>query len=203
MVMIEKLSPWMQKLLAWTLLGAVLAAVAAVFARFYVEPLAGYMRDQEREIEKRRRVQGILSQEPVINRRMTEFRARTRDVLFLSSGKSTAASSELQNLVKRMIKSQTRSSILSLKPYPVKSLDGYFEVTIEVRVKGLGHEGLKRVLYGMESSRPLLRVRKIDIKRPVLRYKSIVGSSETDNQLGVVIVVSAYFRPDVPDGEDT
>ena len=195
MTMLSRLPPWSQKLIAWLLLAVLMAAGIALFNAFYLSPLTGFVAERERETAKRQRVERILRQESAVRQQMAEFRRRTSEQLFLASNKASAASSELQNLVKRLIESQTRSSILSLKPYPVEGHEGYNEVTIEVRVRGLGHEGLKRVLYGMESSRPLLQIRKLDIKRPSVNYSS-VHTGEADNQLGAVFVISAFFRPD-------
>ncbi len=191
---ITQLPPWTQKTIAWMLLAFVVIAVLSLFKGFYLTPLYELVDQREQEMAKRKRVERILSQEAAVRGQKAEFQRKTRDRLFLASSKATAASSELQNLVKRLLESQTRSSIVSLKPYPVESRQGYHEVTIEVRVRGLAHEGLKRVLYGMESSRPLLLIDKLDIKRPVVRYSS-VNTEEQDNQLSAVLVISAFFRP--------
>ena len=186
---------WSQRLLAWGLLLGLLLALGYLFAGFYLQPLQSELEDRRRQAEKAQRVEAILAREGQIAETAQRLQALGLNRLFLPEQSASTAASALQNRIKRLVTAQSGAKIQAIKPFPAEEKAGYAELSLEIRMIGLSHAGLQRVLHGIETSLPALVIKRISIKRAVNRYKPVVRPDNRDARLAVTLVVSGYFRP--------
>lgn len=188
------------KILAIAILLALLSAGYFFASHIYLEQLSRLKSEIEFKKKSNAKIDSILAHEKDLKDKIERQRyANKKNVIFLTSSKSTTAASELQNDLKKLIATHSNAKILTIKPYPVVEYEHYSETSLEIRIKDISHEGLHNVLYRIENNAPVLQMKELDIKLTQLRYKSLVEQNSELENLAVTMVVSGFFR--TPSGE--
>ena len=183
------------KALALGILGIIVIIVIAGVRYLYIDQLAEISKDLELVKVKNARVEQILGNEASLSKQFdTQRRLINREKLFLNGRSSEAASSELQNGLKRLITTHSRSKIQTIKPIPAVKMDDYSELSLEIRVRDLDHKGLQNLLYQIEAHSPVLVIKELDLKRTQLNYRPLVKQAGKKSGLEATFVVSGYFR---------
>ncbi len=186
----------LDKVVALSILGLIVLFVYMMFTNFYLDGL----KEIESEIEilrkKSQKVDSILAREKFYqNEILTIKKQYKQSKNFLNSSQPSTASSELQNKLKSIISRNTKSKILTVKPFPVVNHEGYSEVSVEIRMNSVNHQDLHKMLYLIEKELPLIIIKDIDITRSSVRYKSILGRKAQDtSDLSLQFIASSFFR---------
>lgn len=185
----------LDKVFAVSILVALIFFAYLLFTNVYLDGL----REIESEINLNRRktgkVDSILANEKAYQEKIKKIqREYSQSKQFLSNNQPSTASSELQNKIKKIINTQSKAKILTLKPYPVSRHDGYSEVSVEIRMKDVSHEEIQNMLYKIEGELPLIIIREIDITRTQVSYKSILGQRNDKRDLNITLVASGFFK---------
>jgi hypothetical protein len=194
------ISRYIDKALAIGLLLIVLM-VGYVFIKYvYLQQLNNLSLEIELKESKNAKVSSILANEKKLRNKISQQKiAINKNKIFLNSNKPVTATSELQNLIKNIIATHSAANILTIKPYPVRKHDDYSETSLEIRIKDIGHKELHKVLYMIESKAPLLFVNELDIRFTQRKYRSTSKSKKRLDRLGVIMVVSGFYR-ELPGG---
>ncbi len=188
-------NPLIEKSLAIVLLLFFLMAGYLLFSNIYLNQLFILDTDINLKLKKASKVESILSKEVELKAKIsTQKKKLDKNKIFLTNSKPSTASTELQNKIKRLIASKSKAKILTIKPHPFVEFDNYTETSIEIRMKNIGHNGIKNIIYLIENSSPTLIIKELDIKRTQLRYKTLVKSKSSADKLEFILVVSAFFR---------
>lgn len=173
----------------------VIAALSLVFNQFYIQQLVEQKNVLQQSRKKTEKVKMILTQENNLKKQISSFnKTKSKNKAFLTSNSPSTAASELQNVLKRLIATYSNSRILTMKPFPVVEHKDFSEASLEIRIKDIGHNGLKNVLYRIENHAPVMLVKELDIKRTQYRFKSVVKNQIKKDKLEAVIVVSGFYR---------
>jgi hypothetical protein len=167
-----------------------------LFTRLYLSGLDELKSEIQINTRKVEKVDSILANEKIYQKNINEIKNKYKQAgNFLNSNQSSTASSEIQNKIKSIISRNTKAKILTLKPYPVTRHEGYSEVSIEIRMRDIGHEEVKNMLYKIESELPLIIIKELEIGRAQQQYKSILGKTRSnENDLSITLVASAFYR---------
>lgn len=185
----------LDKLIAISILVLLLLMSYLLVTQIYLEGLNLIQTEIDINRKKSSKVDGILEKEKYYRNEINKIKgAYKQPKYFLSSNQSSTASSEVQNKLKKIINSQTKAKILTLKPYPVTKHEGYSEVSIEIRMKDVSHNEIQKMLYQIESEYPLIIINELDITRTQLTYKSILGKRNDSSDLNITLVASGFFR---------
>jgi hypothetical protein len=188
-------NPLIEKTLAVVLLLFFLMAGYLLFSNIYLNQLYILDKGINLKLKKVSKVESILGKEAELKAKISVQKKRLdKNKIFLTNTKPSTASTELQNKIKRLIVSKSKAKILTIKPHPFVKFDNYTETSIEIRMKNIGHNGIKNIIYLIENSSPTLIIKELDIKRTQLRYKTLVKSKGSVDKLEVILVVSAFFR---------
>ncbi len=183
------------KTIALSILFLLLITAYFLFDNFYLEGLSEIENEISINRKKSGKVDAILSKEQFYQNKINEIRKEySKNKIFLQSNQSSSASSEIQNLLKRLINTHSSAKILTIKTFPVVEHEGYSEASIEIRMKSINHAGIQKVLYEIESQLPLIIIKELDIIRTQLQYKSLVPKSGGTNDLNINLVVSGFFQ---------
>lgn len=183
------------KAIALLILFVLLMMGYLVLTNFYVEGLSQIENEISINRKKSGKVDAILSKEKFYQDKINQIRKEySKNRIFLQSRQPTSASSEIQNTVKRLINTNTRAKILTIKTFPVIQHEGYSEVSVEIRMKDINHSEIQKMLYQIESQLPLIIVNELDVIRTQLQYKALVSKSGDQNDLNITLVVSGYFK---------
>jgi hypothetical protein len=184
------------KIIALTILALLLVISYLLFSNLYLSGLSELKSEIELSRKKTGKVDGILANEKKYQQEINKIKSEYKQSRnFLNSNQPSTASSEVQNKIKRIINSTSRAKIISLKPFPVIQHEGYSEVSVEIRMKDIGHKEIRKMLYAIESQLPLIIIKELDITRTQYSYKSILGAAAKDkNDLNVTLVASGFFR---------
>ena len=185
----------MHKTLALGILLLPLLAIYFLANQFYLQGLRTLEKDIAVERQKAARVEALLAREQYYSEKIGKARKRiNQQRIFLNSTQSSGASSEIQNSIKRLISKYSRAKILTIKPYPAVSHDGYNEVSVEIRMKDISHEELQKMLHAMETHAPVIVIKELEINQTRLNYKSLVGKLGSSSDLNSTLVASAFFK---------
>ena len=183
------------KAIALLILFVLLMMGYLVLTNFYVKDLSQIENEISINRKKSGKVDAILSKEKFYQDKINQIRKEySKNRIFLESRQPTSASSEIQNTVKRLINTNTRAKILTIKTFPVIQHEGYSEVSVEIRMKDINHSEIQKMLYQIESQLPLIIVNELDVIRTQLQYKALVSKSGDQNDLNITLVVSGYFK---------
>jgi hypothetical protein len=184
------------KIVAVTILLVLLVISYLLFTRLYLSGLDELKSEIQINTRKVEKVDSILANEKIYQKNINEIKNKYKQAgNFLNSNQSSTASSEIQNKIKSIISRNTKAKILTLKPYPVTRHEGYSEVSIEIRMRDIGHEEVKNMLYKIESELPLIIIKELEIGRAQQQYKSILGKTRSnENDLSITLVASAFYR---------
>jgi hypothetical protein len=184
------------KIVAVAILVVLLAISYLLFTNLYLSGLNELKSEIEINRKKAEKVDSILANEKLYQKKINEIKKKSSQAKnFLKSNQASTASSEIQNLIKGIISRNTKAKILTLKPYPAIQHEGYSEVSIEIRMREIGHEEIKNMLYKIESEQPLIIIKELEIGRAQQQYKSILGKTRSnENDLSITLVASAFYR---------
>lgn len=188
-------NPLLEKSLAIFLLLFFLMTGYFLFSNIYLNQLFVLDTDINLKLKKISKVESILDKEAELKSKISiQKKKLDKNKIFLTNSKPSTASTELQNKIKNLIVSKSKAKILSIKTNPFVEFDHYTETSIEIRMKNIGHNGVKNIIYMIENSSPTLIIKELDIKRTQLRYKALVKTQGNVDKLEVILVVSAFFR---------
>lgn len=183
------------KVIAIFILLALLMLGYILFSNVYLAGLSKIEHEISINRKKSGKVDAILSREKFYQKKISEIRkVYHKNRIFLDSRQPTTASSELQNTVKRLINTQTKAKILTIKTFPVVQHEGFSEVSVEIRLKDINHTEIQKMLYKIESQLPLIMVNELDVIRTQLQYKPLVSKSGDKNDLNITLVASSFFK---------
>lgn len=184
------------KIIAISILVVLLFLSYLLFSNVYLDGLNELETETQIQIKKTQKVDGILAKEKFYKNEISKIENKYKQSRnFLNSDQPSTASSEIQNKLKTIISRNTSAKILTVKPFPVTSHEGYSEVSVEIRMKSVNHQDIQKMLYMIENELPLIIIKDIDITRAAVAYKSILGSKAKDaSDLSVSFVASSFFR---------
>lgn len=183
------------RILAVVILLGLIAGGFVFFRYAYFEQVVDLHHDIEMKKRKNAKIDSILAREKELRIKINQKKSNIRsNRIFLSSGKSATAISELQNTVKTLISKNSKARIQTIKPFPVLKYDDYSEASLEIRIKDISHLGLQRVLYAIETHSPVLLINELNIKVAQLRYSTLVDESDEQKKMAVTMVVIGHFR---------
>jgi multidrug efflux pump subunit AcrB len=167
-----------------------------LFSNVYLAGLSELESEMEMQRKKTQKVDAILTKEKFYQSEIGKVeRQYKQSKNFLNSDQPSTALSEIQNKLRNIISRNTRAKILTVKPFPVTSHEGYSDVSVEIRMKGVNHKDLQKMLYLIENELPLIIIKDIDITRAAVAYKSILGKKSKDaSDLSLTFVASSFFR---------
>ena len=179
-------------------LGLLLTCLTTVylFAKYvYLDQLEILGSEIELKKKKNAKIDSILVDEKTLRTRIRQQQNLIRkNNIFLNSSDSTAAASELQNYIKKLIATNSKAKIQTIKPFPVFEHGNYSEASLEIRIRDIGHQGLQRILYMIENKSPVLLIKELDIKQTQLHFKSVVKPKDKEEKVSVTVVVSGFYR---------
>jgi hypothetical protein len=186
----------LDKIIAISILVVLLLLSYLLFSNVYLAGLNELESEMEIQSRKTQKVDRILAKEKFYQTEISKFERKYKQSKnFLNSDQPSTALSEIQNKLRSIISRNTRAKILTVKPYPVTSHEGYSEVSVEIRMKGVNHQDLQKMLYLIENELPLIIIKDIDITRASVAYKSILGARSKDaSDLSLTFVASSFFR---------
>lgn len=186
----------LDKIIAVSILVALLLLSYLLFSNVYLDGLNELESELQIQIKKTQKVDGILAKEKYYKNEISKFEKKYKSSKnFLNSDQPSTASSELQNKLRNIISSNTTAKILTVKPFPVITHEGYSEVSVEIRMSTVNHQDLHKMLYLIENELPLIFIKDIDITRAAVAYKSILGAKSKDaSDLSLTFVASSFFR---------
>ncbi len=161
----------------------------------YLDQLFGLDNEIELIKKKNMKINLILASDKDLRTKINKQKnSIQRNKIFLAGNKPAAAVSELENIVKRLIATNSKGKILAIKPLAIVEHSEFSEASLEITISGIDHLGLQKALYMIENKSPVLLIKELDIKSIQRRYTSIVKSEKKKEQLGVSVVVSGFFR---------
>ena len=185
----------LDKVLAIGILVLFLSACFVFFNYLYLNQIQNSVKQIEFSKKKNAKIGTILTQQKQLQKEINQRRISIKsNRIFLINHNPANAASELQNYLKKLVATHSNAKILSIKPYPVLEHDGFYETSLELRLKGVEHKEIQKILYMIESRSPVVLVKEIDIKRAQIRFKTVLKQDKKKNVLGVNMVVSAFFR---------
>jgi hypothetical protein len=183
------------RILAVVILLGLIAGGFVFFRYAYFEQVVDLHHEIEMKKRKNAKIDSILAREMELRIKINQKKSNIRsNRIFLSSGKSATAISELQNTVKTLISKNSKARIQTIKPFPVLKYDDYSEASLEIRIKDISHQGLQRVLYAIETHSPVLLINELNIKVAQLRYSTLVDENDEQKKMAVTMVVIGHFR---------
>jgi hypothetical protein len=186
----------LDKIIAVSVLVVLLLLSYLLFSNVYLAGLNELASEMEIQKRKSQKVDSILAKEKYYQAEISKIEKKYKQSKnFLNSNQPSTALSEIQNKLRNIISRNTKAKILTVKPFPVTSHEGYSEVSVEIRMKGVNHQDLQKMLYLIENELPLIIIKDIDITRASVAYKSILGSRSKDaSDLSLTFVASSFFR---------
>lgn len=165
------------------------------FKYVYINQIAVLIDEIEFTKKKTAKVNSIISNEKKLRQKIKIQKSNIqKNNIFLTNNDPATAASELQNYLKKLVATHSKAKILAIKPYPVLAHDEFFETTLEIRIKDISHKEIQKIIYFIEKRTPVLLLKELDIKRTQLRYKALVNSEKKQINLGLIMVVSGFFR---------
>lgn len=196
------LPPLLRKLLALSLLAAVLSAVWTHGVRAFVDTLAGYEARMTRDRELLVRYRAHAEARPPLQERLERLAAvEATQGGYIQADSPTLAAAGMQERIKRMV-TPSGGSISSVRVLPARSEGGYQEIAVEVSLGG-DIRAIRDVLLGVESAVPYLFVEELDLRRntaPPRTRAGAVGTEATPEgpRLQARLRIAGYMREGGP-----
>lgn len=198
----ENLAAPRRRLLALALLVGVVAFVVATLAVPYYLLLTGYDERLGQLDEKRLAYRAIMQDgEVALGQQRQLDRIESANGYFLTSGKPTLASAELQRRVKLVIE-QSGGAVVSSQMLGERNEAGLDQVVLRVQMRS-GVEELGKVFHTLESQPPVVMLDNVMIgARPGSAAAAAARGKSTLPQLDVRFDVAGFLKP-VADDVDT
>jgi general secretion pathway protein M len=121
----------------------------------------------------------LAAEEPAVRERLEAFKQRNQgSELYLKGETPTLAGAELQERVKSVVES-SGGTLVSTQTMPEAEEQGLVRVSVKVRMRA-DVEGVQKVLYGLETGRPLVFLENVLVRSRVVRRRGVVNISELD-----------------------
>jgi len=140
------------------------------------------------------RFQAVASQRESLQLRLSQIRNSQKDAdLFLKEPEFDEAAAAMSGRIGVMVRTQADDScqIVSRQPVRPRVEERFQKVTVNVRMR-CDAEDFLQVLYGMETSTPLMLVDDLNIIRPRTRRRS--AQAGTSAALDIRFNVSGYLK---------
>jgi general secretion pathway protein M len=186
------LSPPTRRILALAILVAVVALPYWLAVRPVLDRFAAVDATIAEQNEMLVRYGGVSERLDALESRLTALKrdgGRADD--YLAGDSEAIVAAELQNRLKTLI-ANSGGKLASTQVLPSTEEAGFRQVTVRVRLNA-GIEGLRRILYQLETDRPLLFIDNLDISSRQDRPRA--GETETDPDLTVTFDVYGFLRP--------
>lgn len=187
-----KLSPFTRRLLAVALL------VFAVALPYWlgVRPLLDRFAENRAEIEQQRdllsRYRAVAMSVEGLRETLDQLKASEAGADFYLTGDSEAlVAAQLQNRLKTII-GNSGGRLTSTQVMQPGEEAGFRQVTIRVRMN-CGIEGLRQIMYALETELPFLFVDNVDVSSRQERSRQT--NTEAEPELTVSFDVFGYLRP--------
>ena len=173
------LKPWMSRSLA---VGALVFLLLAAYAVLFMPIVDKYVnnRDRIQDLDDQlTHYRMLAAEEPAVRERLEAFKQRNQgSELYLKGETPTLAGAELQERVKSVVES-SGGTLVSTQTLPEAEEEGLVRVSVKVRMRG-DVEGVQRVIYGLETGRPLVFLENVLVRSRVVRRRGVVNVSELD-----------------------
>jgi general secretion pathway protein M len=146
--------------------------------------------------EQLSRFQTVASQREILQKRLAEIRSTQQDTgLFLDYPSFDEAAAALSGDIGEIVRATADDTcqIVSRQPVRARVQERFEKVTVNVRMR-CDAEDFLQILYGMETSMPLMLVDDLNIIRPRTQRRTRNQPAETQGELDVRFNVSGYLK---------
>jgi len=187
----------LSRLAALALLGAVLLGVygLAVYPHIHAYPQARADLAEARErLERFRRVAAAAA---AVEQEMAAARSAQRmSGAFLDGSSNALAAAAMQNRLDEAVQA-AGGAVRSVRSLPAEGEDGLVRLRLRMQLSTTIH-GLKRLLYGVETGRPLLFVDALDLRGRLARTSQDSDRLEMSEEMQVDLTVAGYRLAEGP-----
>jgi len=141
------------------------------------------------------RFQRVAEQKTQYETLLQELRERRPDQsLFLEGGDFNEAAAEMSERLGQMINTQAEDTcqIVSRQPVRPRVQERFQKVTVNVRMR-CGIEDLRKILYSLETSIPMVIADEITVIKPRARRRAKTASSNANTALDIRFNMSGYL----------
>lgn len=141
------------------------------------------------------RFQRVAEQKTQYETLLQDLRERRPDQsLFLEGGDFNEAAAEMSERLGQMINTQAEDTcqIVSRQPVRPRVQERFQKVTVNVRMR-CGIEDLRKILYSLETSIPMVIADEITVIKPRARRRSNKASSNSNTALDIRFNMSGYL----------
>jgi general secretion pathway protein M len=186
------LSPPVRRILAL----AILALVIVLPYQLAIRPVIDRFAAVDGDIAEQ---QGLLERYGKLAAQLDTLRSRLESIKrygghaddYLSGSSEAIVGADLQNRLNKLV-TDAGGKLTSSQVLPSTEEGGFHELTVRVRLT-TEIDGLRRILYQLETERPLLFVDNIDISSRQDRRRA--GETDADPSLQVAFDVYGFLRP--------
>lgn len=142
------------------------------------------------------RFQAVAAQRESLQLRLSQIRNSQKDAdLFLGEPEFDEAAAAMSGRIGEMVRTQADDScqIVSRQPVRPRVQERFLKVAVNVRMR-CDAEDFLQVLYGMETSTPLMLVDNLNIIRPRTRRRTRSAQVVTSAALDIRFNVSGYLK---------
>jgi general secretion pathway protein M len=142
------------------------------------------------------RYQRVAAQKPQYQALLQQLEGRKSDAnLFLEGEDFNEAAAGMSEQLSRMIDTQAESTcqVVSRQPVRPRVQERFQKVTVNVRMR-CGIEDLKKILYVLETSIPMVMADELTVIKPRSRRRSRQASAPVDPMLDIRFNMSGYLR---------
>jgi general secretion pathway protein M len=186
------MSPWMSRSAALGLLAVLLLAVYALIVSPLVARYDGYQQATQDLEQRLVHFRSLAAERKAVQDRLAASRRQRGSLeVYLKNATSTLASAELQERIKQVVESRG-GTLVSTQTLPDRTDAGLVQVAIKVRMKG-DIAALQKVVYELESERPLLFLDNVFVRSRMVRRGRAIGTAA---DLDINFDVIGYMRPE-------
>ncbi len=193
-----EISPFLRKLLALTLLVAVLFLAWTEGVGTVIDRLQIYETGMERDSELLARYNSHADTRPKLEAQLKKLHAlESSQGGFMRSESPALAAASMQDRVKRVV-TKSGGTLTSVQVLPVEDDNGYKKIAVNV-VVAADVQALRDVLFDLETGMPYLFVEDIDLRRSTVATRFRVRGSRapegpTVDQLQVRLKIAGFMR---------
>jgi general secretion pathway protein M len=142
------------------------------------------------------RYQRVAAQRPDYEALLQQLESRKSDAsLFLEGEDFNEAAAGMSERLSRMIDTQAESTcqVVSRQPVRPRVQERFQKVTVNVRMR-CGIEDLKKILYSLETSIPMVMADEVTVIKPRARRRSREQTNPVQAMLDIRFNMSGYLR---------
>jgi general secretion pathway protein M len=184
------MSPWISRSAALGLLALLLLAAYALIVAPLMTRHEGYQQATQDLDQRLVHFEGLAAERKGVEDRLAAFRRQRGSLeVYLKNATSTLASAELQERIKQVVEGRG-GTLVSTQTLPDRTDAGLLQVAIRVRMRG-DTAALQKVVYALESERPLLFLDNLFIRSRMVRRGLVIGTAP---DLDINFDVIGYMR---------